>query len=503
MQPGRRRVDERQRAKKLPCGHILHFSCLRSWLERQQVCPTCRRPVLGQPPAANNQNPPNAGQANPAALPIGNLPPAVAAAAAAAQPGQIPPAPQPGQQNQPQGNVRVFNFGPFRVALGNMRLPANQPAEVNNANNNNLLMERLAQQIAMQQNPLNPLPQPQNLNIPHPPTNMVPSPSAGVPQNPNDIQCDILRLQQNIIASIQQLNLQHQQLEHIHTLLAELNRLQQASGAAVNGQDLPPIASLNPLPIPQTNPQAYFSNGSVLRQGDSGMPQGLTLPEGWTLRPMALAPQNATSQTQPSFEASSANTSSTSGTTPRYFSQPPVAPQPLSSTVDRTSGAPPSTTTEPSSLGSSWSFDNAGPSSSGSGAGANTTSARSNDAAEGSSSAVAPSSAIAQGQSDSSLRARTGLGSRVGAEVGAQPEAASKPEATRVPPSALVACKECRTAKTFCATQGSGMACQRCRAMGRTCVFDGEAGPRQGGKDEEDDEEEEDEEEEDEEDDEE
>ncbi|KAJ3554227.1 hypothetical protein NM688_g3218 [Phlebia brevispora] len=32
--------------KKLPCGHIFHFQCLRSWLERQQSCPTCRRPVL-------------------------------------------------------------------------------------------------------------------------------------------------------------------------------------------------------------------------------------------------------------------------------------------------------------------------------------------------------------------------------------------------------------------------------------------------------------------------
>lgn len=61
--PSGRRVDERQRPKKLPCGHILHFSCLRSWLERQQVCPTCRRPVLGEstpPPTQPND------QANPA-----------------------------------------------------------------------------------------------------------------------------------------------------------------------------------------------------------------------------------------------------------------------------------------------------------------------------------------------------------------------------------------------------------------------------------------------------
>ncbi|TFL06036.1 hypothetical protein BDV98DRAFT_542413 [Pterulicium gracile] len=38
--------------KKLPCGHIFHFYCLRSWLERQQSCPTCRRSVLEATPAA-------------------------------------------------------------------------------------------------------------------------------------------------------------------------------------------------------------------------------------------------------------------------------------------------------------------------------------------------------------------------------------------------------------------------------------------------------------------
>lgn len=30
--------------KKLPCGHIFHFHCLRSWLERQQSCPTWYAP---------------------------------------------------------------------------------------------------------------------------------------------------------------------------------------------------------------------------------------------------------------------------------------------------------------------------------------------------------------------------------------------------------------------------------------------------------------------------
>lgn len=49
---------ERSRPKKLPCGHILHFGCLKSWLERQQVCPTCRRSVVMDGPAqARNRNP--------------------------------------------------------------------------------------------------------------------------------------------------------------------------------------------------------------------------------------------------------------------------------------------------------------------------------------------------------------------------------------------------------------------------------------------------------------
>lgn len=32
--------------KKLPCNHIFHTHCLRSWFQRQQTCPTCRLDVL-------------------------------------------------------------------------------------------------------------------------------------------------------------------------------------------------------------------------------------------------------------------------------------------------------------------------------------------------------------------------------------------------------------------------------------------------------------------------
>ena len=49
------REEMSTQAKKLPCNHIFHITCLRSWFQRQQTCPTCRMDVLQpQPqPAAN------------------------------------------------------------------------------------------------------------------------------------------------------------------------------------------------------------------------------------------------------------------------------------------------------------------------------------------------------------------------------------------------------------------------------------------------------------------
>ncbi|KAG5559021.1 hypothetical protein RHGRI_008818 [Rhododendron griersonianum] len=37
--------EEMTTAKRLSCGHLFHVQCLRSWLERQHTCPTCRAPV--------------------------------------------------------------------------------------------------------------------------------------------------------------------------------------------------------------------------------------------------------------------------------------------------------------------------------------------------------------------------------------------------------------------------------------------------------------------------
>ncbi|WWC59874.1 uncharacterized protein I303_102436 [Kwoniella dejecticola CBS 10117] len=84
--------------KRLACGHIFHFHCLRSWLERQQSCPTCRRDVLRTPAPAPGRA---AAQRNAAAA-AGNPPPA--------QPGAIP---QPPNQNQ---NQQEANPNPIQQA---------------------------------------------------------------------------------------------------------------------------------------------------------------------------------------------------------------------------------------------------------------------------------------------------------------------------------------------------------------------------------------------------
>ncbi|KAL7297446.1 hypothetical protein TKK_0009818 [Trichogramma kaykai] len=59
-------------SKKLPCNHIFHTSCLRSWFQRQQTCPTCRlnilRPTTTSQPSRQQQNqqpPPAPAAANP------------------------------------------------------------------------------------------------------------------------------------------------------------------------------------------------------------------------------------------------------------------------------------------------------------------------------------------------------------------------------------------------------------------------------------------------------
>ncbi|XP_033106835.1 E3 ubiquitin-protein ligase synoviolin B-like [Anneissia japonica] len=84
--------------KKLPCNHIFHTSCLRSWFQRQQSCPTCRMDVLRMPAAQPQQAQTPQPQQNPNPNIPGMVPPFPGFPFFPMQPGQFP---HPGQFPQP------------------------------------------------------------------------------------------------------------------------------------------------------------------------------------------------------------------------------------------------------------------------------------------------------------------------------------------------------------------------------------------------------------------
>jgi len=48
--------DRMEVARKLPCGHLFHNACLRSWLEQDTSCPTCRTSLKARTPEPEEDN---------------------------------------------------------------------------------------------------------------------------------------------------------------------------------------------------------------------------------------------------------------------------------------------------------------------------------------------------------------------------------------------------------------------------------------------------------------
>lgn len=112
-------------SKKLPCNHIFHTSCLRSWFQRQQTCPTCRLNILRSPNTDRNNQQQQQPQQRPNPFPNQARPfnPFVGpnpfnllnqnAAPNAPQAQPVPP-PQPGTNAAPGHTVQPpFNAPPF------------------------------------------------------------------------------------------------------------------------------------------------------------------------------------------------------------------------------------------------------------------------------------------------------------------------------------------------------------------------------------------------------
>lgn len=79
-------LNQRKYPKKLRCGHILHMSCLKDWLERSDSCPLCRKKVFGEVAPLNNSAAP---PSEPAPVDRPNPPQVVVTSM------QLPPAPTP------------------------------------------------------------------------------------------------------------------------------------------------------------------------------------------------------------------------------------------------------------------------------------------------------------------------------------------------------------------------------------------------------------------------
>lgn len=256
--------DQRSRPKKLPCGHVLHFACLRSWLERQQRCPTCRRPVLDEPlngaGAQNAQAPANA--AGGAGLAFG------------------------------------AQLGPLGFDIG-----VGGPGFVQN------LMDRMNQQQRPQQQQQGQAPQgqPQAQN---PGVAGAGGGRAGIIGGvAADIEQHIVRTRQLLDRELAMLELTQRQLRQLQELQAQAQAAAAGVGLPAAGAGLPGQAPATPAPgapaaaagvapgnlgaalqgarIPG---MSVYHGGPVLggANATAALPQGMVLPPGWNVVPLTV-----------------------------------------------------------------------------------------------------------------------------------------------------------------------------------------------------------------------
>ena len=254
-------ANERTRPKKLPCGHILHLGCLKSWLERQQVCPTCRRSVTDTSSQAGRAPVNNANPAGPGA----------------------PPA-APGQQNAPAAppapaargggrGLRMLNFGPIRVGFGqaNLQDMANGLGGPENGVAGNARVYGLELGFPRRQQPQ---PQPQVAN----------SPAS------SSIQDHLRQIEQELEAEIRDLQLTRQQLQLVQLLQLELSRVRLMQDGVMDPLQMPTLPQnwqpRPPTPQPQIQRHGARPNTTATPAGSTDLPPGVVIPEGWSLLPL-------------------------------------------------------------------------------------------------------------------------------------------------------------------------------------------------------------------------
>lgn len=268
-------VDERFRPKKLPCGHILHCACLRSWLERQQNCPTCRAPVLISGPTATIEeaNPQHERAQNPLHQPLQQ------------QQGRAPYLAAARRLHQGQN---VFNFGPFRLVFG-IRHGQAEPNH-NAAPPNHHEPYQVAVDVQQPNNALNSLRQAPNVQ------------SQNTPSFPtSNVQAHLHQIEQQLAREIGELHVQTDQLFLVQILQAELARLRvaQTSSEPVP-QNISPINNASQVlhqssygtPSLPSMQLGFVQQPPSVEANLPNLPHGLNLPSGWSILPLQRLPRH-------------------------------------------------------------------------------------------------------------------------------------------------------------------------------------------------------------------
>ena len=313
---GRDLVDERLRPKKLPCGHVLHVACLRSWLERQQNCPTCRAPVL-VPHAvrqSQTQQVPN---------------PATRAQ-------REPPLPQnqaPGHANGNPAMARqnVYQLGPFRVAFGARNVAQGLPPLVDQPQPDRATTGVDVPRLRDTFGPLHPPGPAQTRNI----ANFGPlAPST-----------QLQHIEHQLIREINSLRLQADQLYSVRALQNELSRLRTlqtnlytTSLSSVSSNQYRPTSSFSHAGQAVPNGPIFTSNqiSQGMGSGHEHLPAGMAVPEGWTVLPLQRIP-NPSDSRQPNLRSIHRSLSRSSAPTSSDLEQADFLDTPESSISTETS----------------------------------------------------------------------------------------------------------------------------------------------------------------------
>lgn len=213
----------------------------------------------------------------------------------------VPAGNQPFGQNGPADNLpraRIFQFGPFRIGFGAGRgdLFRNFHQQIHQGNapaqqaNNGIPPGARQIGFGLGFGRPTPAPVPQAL-----PTN--------TPSNFVQMQNQLHQMELQIMQEINNLRVTAEQLHYVRLLQAELQRLRNPPAASSDpNTTITPASTFQPSSSLSATLRRQFTSdpqASAIPSGDSRLPEGLSLPEGWSLIPLQSAGQGPSGISSP------------------------------------------------------------------------------------------------------------------------------------------------------------------------------------------------------------